>query len=92
MAAVIFGAVLAMQQRQLVAFAPDIIEPDDTFTLSKVRVGLDRHGRATVQGSAQHSSVFDVPVVITHGSPLLVSENLHSARAPVRAVDKSQWQ
>lgn len=90
MVAVVFteAEVLAVQQGRLIADTADIIEPDYTFTLAKVGSGLDRNGRTTVHGSAYHLSVSDVPLIITHGSPPATVQDFHSARAPVRAIDK----
>lgn len=92
MATVVFteGGVLAMQQGRLIAHTSDIIKPDVTFTLSKEGAGLDQLSRAAIHGSAHHLTVFDVPIVITDGSPLVIVQDLHSARAPVGAIDEPQ--
>lgn len=93
MAAVVFteGGVLAVQQGGLIAYTPDIIKPDVTFTRSKVGTGLDKPSRATVHGSAHHLAFPDVPLIITNSSPLVIVQDFHPARAPVRAIDKPQW-
>ena len=58
----------------------------EAFTEERPGFGLLRC--PTVHLSAHHLGIVEVPLVVTHGSPLPVMVDLHSARAPVGAVHK----
>lgn len=90
MATVIFseGGMLAVQKGRLVAYTVDIIQPDVSFAVTKVGTRFGCLSWPTVHGSAHHLSISDVPLIITHCSPLVVMENLHSTRASVGAIGK----
>lgn len=90
MATIIFskGGMSAVQKGRLVTDTADIIQPDVTMALTEEGTGFGCLSCSTVHGSAHHLSISDVPLIVTHCSPLVIVQDLHSTRASVGAIDE----
>ena len=90
MTTVIFpgGWMSAVHEGRLVPEAADIIQPDVSLAWTKEGTRFGHLSCSAVNDSAHHLCISEVPLIITHCSPLAIIHNLHSARASVSAIDK----
>lgn len=69
----------AVSQQPLIAITVHVVKQNGTRAIAKVSQWDGRHGRATPQLPAHHLSVLHIPLIITHRTPDVFVENLHTA-------------
>lgn len=80
----------AVSQQPLTALTVHVVKQDGTRAIAEVSQWDGCHGWATPQLSAHHLSVLHIPLIITHRSPDVFVEDLHSAltaAVPVHHTD-----
>lgn len=82
---------LAFRKSSLRPRAVHVVQPDGALSLAKVSPPWGRNNHPTVQLPAHHRSIWELPAVITHGSPLLVVEHFHSPSTTAWAVHQPDW-
>lgn len=74
-------------QTGLMTRALDVAQPDLAFARTKGRTVERMFSKATSQLQAHHMSLSDVPTEVTHCPPLVMAEDLHSARTLVLPIN-----
>lgn len=77
----------ALTEGRLSSLAVHIIQEYGPPSLAKEQGGRHGNSMATAQLATHHVGVHDVPVIVAHGAPSVVVEDLHAALASAAPID-----